>query len=185
MRRWFTLAVYLDAARLYPKEWSRALWWRILGKRVRSRAHFAPLLGASLLAYRLWLLEEPVPLPEDEQEGPLIVAFVAAGKGRDNTVRSAQLQGIRVLSPSNTEPSAATDLENAGKPIWLMPLEAGDVLAPDAARSYRALAARSTADLIYADDDLLDARGHRRAPHFKPAWNASFSGTMIMSAGPA
>jgi hypothetical protein len=57
--RLLRLAVHLDALRLSPKPWLTALWWQVLGKRVRSRAQFAPLLGASPRAYRLWLGKEP------------------------------------------------------------------------------------------------------------------------------
>jgi GT2 family glycosyltransferase len=55
---------------------------------------------------------------------------------------------------------------------WLMPLVAGDVVAPGAIAAYRAATAMAgEAKIIYADDDLLDAKGARCAPHFKPVWN--------------
>lgn len=169
-----TLAVHLDAARLFPREWSMALWWRIMGKRVRSRARFAPLLGASALAYRVWLLDEPEALVENQQSvgtDVQIVAFVAAGKNREKTVRSALEQGISVLSATEASHALTPDPVADDAPVWLMLLEAGDTLAPGAGAAYRSCAACSITNLIYADDDLIDERGHRLAPHFKPSWN--------------
>lgn len=156
------LAVHLDAARLSPSPWLTALWWKVLGKRVRSRAQFAPLLGASHRAYRLWLRDEPSPVVADETAGVAIVAMVGEGEGREHTIRSARHEGITVLAEAPF-PSDA--------PIWFMWLGAGDVLAPGAGAVYRTAAASGRARLIYADDDVLDAKGRRTYPHFKPEWN--------------
>jgi len=50
---WLTLAVHFDAMRLAPRAWLTAFWWRVLGKRVRARGRFAPLLAAyrALIAF--------------------------------------------------------------------------------------------------------------------------------------
>jgi len=168
------LGVHLDAARLSPKPWLTALWWRVMGKRVRSRAQFAPLLGASPNAYRLWLLDEPAPAggPDAvpaEQVGLEIVAVIGAGPGRDATLRSVECEGITVLPQA----LSARAPEKGTGPLWLMWIEAGDVLAPKAGAAYRAAAAeRADASVIYADDDELNFRGRRIRPHFKPEWNA-------------
>jgi GT2 family glycosyltransferase len=161
------LAVHLDAARLSPRPWLTALWWRMLGKRVRSRAQFAPLLGASPRAYRLWLRDEPATYAMQgaavaEKPDVAIVAVVGDGPGRDATVRSVEHEGIPVLS------EAADD---DASPLWLMWLDAGDTLAPGAGAAYRAAAATTGARVVYADDDVLDAKGRRTWPHFKPEWN--------------
>lgn len=165
------LVVHLDAARLSPRPWLNALWWRVLGKRVRSRAQFAPLLGASPRAYRLWLLDEPAPIAapgkEDPQHGPVIVAMVGDGPGRGQTVCSVEREGIPVLSEGTGNTAQAGGTE----PFWLMWLEAGDTLAPGAGAAYRAAAATIGVCVIYADDDILDTRGRRSGPHFKPEWN--------------
>lgn len=167
--RLLRLAVHLDAARLSPRPWLTALWWRMLGKRVRSRAQFGPLLGASPRAYRLWLQNEPKPTISHEHPRTQIVAMVGKGQGRDETLRSAAAEGIPVLS---LESSAAVADQGSDAPLWLMWLEAGDILAAGAGAAYRAASAATPhARVIYADDDLLDTRGRRGCPHFKPEWN--------------
>ena len=52
-----------------------------------------------------------------------------------------------------------------------MPLSSGDKLAPGALGSYRSVSIRTETRIVYADDDLLDNRGRRTSPHFKPDWN--------------
>ncbi|WP_247714223.1 glycosyltransferase family 2 protein [Qipengyuania pacifica] len=53
--------------------------------------------------------------------------------------------------------------------MWL---EAGDTLATGAGAAYRAALGVAHARVIYADDDIMNARGRRNRPHFKPEWNA-------------
>ena len=162
------LLVHLDAARLSPRPWLTALWWRVLGKRVRSRAQLAPLLSASPRAYRLWLRGETTPGVIDVHDCPKIFAVVGNGRGRAKTIESATSEGLLVL-----DASCGTDQKELGHdgPQWLIWLEAGDVLEPRAGAAYRAAAASTNAQVIYADDDELDARGCRARPHFKPEWN--------------
>jgi GT2 family glycosyltransferase len=54
---------------------------------------------------------------------------------------------------------------------WLVALRAGDCLSTNAIELF-AQAATSGAEVCYADDDIIDPRGKRSAPHFKPDWNA-------------
>lgn len=164
------LRAHLSAAWLFPRAWFKALWWRILGKKVRSRAQFAPLLAASRHTYQLWMLAEPSP-PRSLTGEPPIIALVVAGPGQDVTLASVAEQGIpAVLVQPDAWAEVAAQVAWADDP-WLMPLFAGDVLAQGAVAAYRAVAANTDAHVIYADDDLLDRRGHRHSPHFKPAWN--------------
>ncbi|AIT82831.1 glycosyltransferase family 2 protein [Novosphingobium pentaromativorans] len=168
-KRLLRLVVYLDAARLSPRLWLTALWWRILGKRVRSRAQFGPLLGASPRAYRLWLQDEAALDMTHREADPAIVAVVGEGQGRDETVRSVGAEGIAVLCDA---PGADFAYQGRYAPLWLMWLEAGDALATGAGDAYRAaIAANGHARVIYADDDVIDTRGRRTQPHFKPEWN--------------
>lgn len=166
------LAVHLDAARLSPRPWLTALWWRVLGKRVRSRAQFAPLLGASRWAYRLWLLDEQLPVSVGDRNEPAIVAIVGDGEERDDTIRDAEREGIQVLAAPQDDLACIGRLKDEGRPLWIMWLEAGDRLASGAGAAYRIAAASTKSRMIYADDDLLDANGRRMRPHFKPEWNA-------------
>lgn len=162
------LAVHGNALRAHPRAWALAAWWRLLGKRVRSRSQMAPLLGASPRAYRLWLLQgEDDPVPE--AGGPAILALVEDGAGLDRTLASLKREAIlhRVIGRGSEVP---TDI-GAG---WVMPLVAGDVLASGAGAFYRQSAANADAAtrVLYADDDLLGTDGQRERPHFKPGWNA-------------
>ena len=51
-------------------------------------------------------------------------------------------------------------------------LDHDDELAPTALEEMAAAIARfPAARMLYSDEDKLDERGHRSAPHFKPAWN--------------
>jgi GT2 family glycosyltransferase len=59
---------------------------------------------------------------------------------------------------------------------WVLTLKPGDRLDRLALNAYRAaVCAQEEARLFYADDDMLDAEGHRCAPHFKPQWNAELA----------
>jgi len=54
LRRWWLLvSAHCDALLLAPGAYLTAAKWRLLGKRVRARAQFAPLLSRSRHAYDL------------------------------------------------------------------------------------------------------------------------------------
>jgi O-antigen biosynthesis protein len=67
-------------------------------------------------------------------------------------------------------------LANASDPIMFDPalavcaIDAGDVLEPDALLSL-AIELNDGADLVYTDEDRLDADGIPRDPSFKPSWS--------------
>lgn len=153
----------------------KAAWWRILGKKVRARAQFAPLLSSTAHAYQLWLRNEP-PLHFAETVSSPIVAVIAEGPGQEATLNDAATEGLAALLISHRDvenlPRILSDL--AGN--WLLPLPAGDRLARGAGNVYRANI--DTADstrqprIIYADDDLIDSSNRRHDPHFKPDWNS-------------
>lgn len=194
---WWALPVHLDAFRMAPRAWLKVAWWRVRGKRVRARAHFAPLLAASPRAYQLWLKTEPA-LPEMREGGPPIVAIVAAGAGQAETLRSLAGQGAQVLAlgaPDSPDLATAAARINWSAEPWLLPVVAGDRLAIGALDAYRAAAARigagSTEHIVHADDDLLDGHDRRVSPHFKPLWNRELlqhfdylTGACMLRAGP-
>lgn len=174
---WLRVRVHAHALRHTPRRYLLAAWWRLLGKRVRARAQVAPLLATSPLAYRLWLLsEQPAQIPACL--APPILALVAVDNGSGipaATMQSLALEGIAALAVSaSTGGDLDRQLAFAGsaQDVWLMPMAAGDILAPGAGAAYRAVAANIVSSVIYADDDLIDQRGRRDVPHFKPAWNA-------------
>lgn len=178
--RWLAILVHLDALRLFPSRYLTAAKWWILRKRVRARGQFAPLLSHSPRAYRLWAMREAnvPPTIGDAVKAP-ILALVEAGEdpvALQATLDSCAAAGIasRILRPgaagSLTDQVAANGLTGT---TWLLPLRGGDLVAPSAGTHYAAAIGKAERDcsLVYADDDLLDARGRRIDPHFKPDWN--------------
>lgn len=200
LRRWWLLvSAHRDALLLAPGAYLTAAKWRLLGKRVRARAQFAPLLSRSRHAYDLWVLWKGSPGAASASGTPPIVALVrddGAEGALAATLDSLVAEQIQAMVIATEEASA--DLAAAAARIdwgtgpWLMPLAAGDRLSPGAAHAYREAMRETGFAVIYADDDLCDARGRRSAPHFKPDWNAELfghhdylSGSCVVRAGRA
>jgi GT2 family glycosyltransferase len=175
--------VHFDAFRLSPIAYLKAARWWFVGKRVRARGHLAPLLSRSSKAYMLWGLRDEQRNRSNSPQGqqPIIIALVDVNSegavnraSLDATLQTLEAEGVPALLIG---PNSASDLVLAAGSIdwnvepWLMPLAAGDILSPGAAASYRAAIDCDALNLLYADDDQLDRRGRRTAPHFKPSWN--------------
>jgi O-antigen biosynthesis protein len=180
------LRVHLDAAVAAPTTYLAATWWWLRGKRLRARSRLAPLLGLSPLAYRLWIeRKEPAAAAGEITAPPLaIVALITdgvEGAELDATLRSLEDAGVPALVVGEMQCTRATVVASLakaaeaidwqGKP-WLMPMAAGDTLAPAAVRAYRAGLAGTSTRIAYADDDLVEGTGARAKPHFKPDWNS-------------
>jgi GT2 family glycosyltransferase len=102
---------------------------------------------------------------DDGSTDPETRAILAAltGDSRVRLVRSPSNAGI--VSASNAALAAAT-----GEFVAL--LDHDDELAPDAlAEVARAIATDPATDVVYSDEDKIDARGARVQPHFKPDWS--------------
>ncbi|TXC69879.1 glycosyltransferase [Sphingomonas ginsenosidivorax] len=186
---WLAAYVHVDAFRLDPCAYLTAAKWWIKRKRVRARGQFAPLLGQSPKAYRLWALRQDRAGRTTllQVDRPPILALVAAvGDDRELaiTLRSLTAQGISAhVIDSGYTPGVRSGLINTLDEIdwasgpWLMPVVAGDRLASGAAGAYRAAIAdqglaEAPTRIVYADDDLSNRRNQRSAPHFKPDWNS-------------
>lgn len=155
-----------------------AKWW-VLGKRVRARGQFAPLLSRTSRAYDWWCLQEAAIASEPSPPGsPPIIALLSGLKQE-----RALSQTLESLAAENIQPLIvgpdALDLIEAAAAIdwptspWLLVMAVGDILAPGAAKAYRAaIENNSGVNTIFADDDLVDRKRRRTAPHFKPDWNA-------------
>ncbi len=175
--RLLAILIHSEALLRHPRGYMLASWWRITGKRVRARAQFAPLLGRSGRAYDYWMQKQPKAEAAASDEGPTIIALVKEAPGGDleATLESLRAQGIVafVIGPDSRDDlhrlTNAIDWEL--KP-WLLPIASGDVLSAGAVHGYRESIRRCTGSVIYADDDLIDPRGHRTSPHFKPDWNS-------------
>ncbi|WP_022677155.1 glycosyltransferase family 2 protein [Novosphingobium sp. B-7] len=184
--RWLRLLVYLDAFRAAPVRFLTAAKWRLLGKRVRARGQFAPLLSLSPRSYRLWMMQQGAPPVASVAIGghPPIIALVQ-GPGNDypgglaRTLDCLASQSIDALIIDRPFDEVLSD---KGLPIpwdshlWFLPLWPGDVLAADGAVQYRRAIAKTRSRIVYADDDLVTAQGQRHDPHFKPDWNAPLFG---------
>jgi GT2 family glycosyltransferase len=177
---WTFLEVHFDALLLSPGAYLTALKWRILGKRVRARGQFAPLLARSRKAYHLWALTRPIP-PRDQDTAPrvtIIVPIMASGSAEalDATLASLSAEG---LQPHIIGASPQDDLLGIARAIapdetcWIMPQVAGDRLAADAAQTYSVWIAHADpiSTVLYADDDRIDPLGLFSEPHLKPDWN--------------
>ncbi|PVX31316.1 glycosyl transferase [Sphingomonas pokkalii] len=175
-----TLRVHLDAFRIAPAAYAAATWWRIRGKRVRSKARFSMLLSRSPNAYRLWLLRRralPPPVPSASEKVAIVALVDARGEADAlrRTVGSLRAEGIPYYVVGDarhpTVAHALREIAWEAQP-WLLPIMAGDRLADGAVAAYRAAIPACAAGVLYADDDLVTRAGKRRSPHFKPQWNA-------------
>ena len=186
---WLTASVHFDAFRLEPRAYLTATRWWIKRRRVRARGQFAPLLGRSPRAYRLWVLRQERAgqgySPHDARR-PIIALVDAGAFARIDiegdvdpaalamTRLSLAAEGLTALQIGSADiptlATAITRIDWSADP-WLFPVRPGDRIVPGAAAAYRAVMADIAARVIYADDDLLAGR-RRIAPYFKPDWNA-------------
>lgn len=175
---WLKLSIHLDAFRYSPIRYIEALWWRLRGKRLRSRSRFAELFGVSNRAYELWVSWEVAEEPTNHRDAtPPILALIDIRFGNtelDRTLRSLFAEGMAVLQIGTqhipTFAEAVRQIDWSKNP-WIMPIAPGDTVAPGAARIYRHAIAATQCRVIYADDDIRSPAGHRTDPHFKPDWN--------------
>lgn len=168
-----------------PGAYLVASFWRLRGYRVRSRGQMAALLGGRPLAYSYWIAREPGDASlaaADELRAAVgriapIVDCSEGAEGLEATLRSlrramADEAAIIVGAEGEAFQAEALQAQLAGRD-WLCVVRCGDEVAPDTFLRYAAaVGSEGPARLIYADDDLLGPRGMRRAPHFKPQWNA-------------
>lgn len=178
---WLSGSIHFDGFRADPAAYLTAVKWRLLGKRVRARGQFAPLLSRSRHAYQYWSLHREAdrsarPLPDG---APPIVALIAIDDNNrhllDQTLQSLADEAVPAFVIAR---GSKDDLATAAAAIdwqadpWLMPMQAGDRIAPGSCATYLHAAQTVEAKVIFADDDTYDRWGRRTAPHFKPDWNA-------------
>jgi GT2 family glycosyltransferase len=178
---YLTAAVHFHALRTQPRAYLTAAWWWVRRRRVRARGQLAPLLSSAPKAYRLWVLrQDRAGQRRSAPDGqPRIVALVdpgSDGRALAETLRSLSAEGVPALvigSPETPRLADAAARIDWDRQPWVMPVVAGDTIAPGTADAYRAvLHDDSGAQVIYADDDRLTGRRRRGSPHFKPDWNS-------------
>lgn len=200
---WLRIRIHFDAFRLAPRDYLIATKWWLLRKRVRANGQFAVLLSRSPRAYMLWGLqkgragrEHSPPCPERP-----IIALVQTAPGKDAdpsqlnaTMESLALEGVEafIIGEPGTDLVAASQNIDWDAGPWLMPIEAGDLLAPGAAAAYRAAVSTGSYSIVYADEDQIDRWGRFLRPHFKPDWNPELfkhfdflTGSCVMAANKA
>lgn len=176
---WLLASIHLDGFRSNPAAYLTAAKWWVLGKRVRARGQFAPLLSRSPKAYMLWRLRDADARPAHTPAGqaPPIIALVAAGANPLALHETLHNLVAEDVQPFLISADHSADLAQAALAIdwrqspWLLAMRAGDRLAPGAAAAYRQAMQGTDAAVLYADDDVLDRYGRRTNPHFKPDWN--------------
>lgn len=171
MRLVLRAAVHRDGFCRSPAGYAQAVIWRLAGRKLRARNRFSELTGQSPHAYRLWMAEtEPAVMaacaaimPRSRQ-----AMLVVIEPGQDEAGLAATRASVLASDPDariSTRPPADFD-------GWILALRAGDLIAPQGLPAYGdALSRHENSTIIYADDDLLDNRGRRHTPHFKPDWN--------------
>jgi len=127
----------------------------------RPRAASASACGTpDTASYQRWIAEcEPASLAAPLR-GPRFAVVLA-------DANAATLASLRTQSYPHWE--IAPNLAAASAECLLCPAP-GDTLAPGALAAF-ARAFTAGADLVYADEDAIDARGRRSAPLFKPDWD--------------
>lgn len=173
------LSVHLDAFRISPRAYLGAARWWVLRKKVRARGKLAPLLSKSPRAYSLWALrDDRQGAAQTVAEAPPIVALVAAGGGEPalaatlHSLSGEMIPAFVIGTDARAALAAAAAAIDWTASPWLLPIDAGDRLAPGAAAAYRAAITGPAVPVLYADDDQLDRWNRRAAPHFKPDWNS-------------
>jgi|GEM_PF-903341 len=117
----------------------------------------ASLASIECQTHRHWELILVVD-PDATATGP---AWRAELSRRDSRISIAPRDGASALAEEQALRSA--------RGSWILVVKAGDQLAPHALEAL--LAASERADIVYADDDLVDDDGRHTRPRFKPAFS--------------
>lgn len=193
--------VHWDGFWASPLEYLQASWWRIRGKRLRSRHVIASLIGRSPQAYDLWQLSKG---RARREPGPVAEIFAVvdgrrASEGLAETLASVGAAGLNpvLLGKPPTgfreqvigSPGELARLAPTSGSLLLIALQPGDLVSHDVRERYSEVLEPEDR-ILYADDDLIDPAGRRREPHFKPRWNGELfrhhdyiSGASLVRAG--
>lgn len=194
------LPILLVAFKASPKAALAALWASIRRKRVRARNIIYAAAQQNAGYYPLWVAAvEPGKVEEycgalspGDEALPIVPVVVGGQRGSIQDV-ARTVESLRVAFGNST--SIYCDAAGAGRPAgcpelpdgsldqfldtisaanpdaWLLPMLAGDEVAPFAGDAIaRALADSPDAAIIYWDEDRLDGR-RRHDPWLKPDWD--------------
>ena len=186
-----------------PLAYLRGVEWRIRGLKLRSRYRFSALMGHASHAYDLWMASreeagQPPAEPASDSAAKIFIVIdcrdgaegfsgslesVAAVVDADVEIavlgeHTPAKDGMRCFADVTSFAAWAKERNAAqkGAQFWAISINAGDRLAPDAIAAYRtSIDSAPAARLHYSDDDLMNSRGRRYSPHFKPAWNSELA----------
>ena len=196
------IRVNLDAFIAEPASYLQAVFWRICGKKLRARHRFAALKGATSRAYDLWqatrevrrlsaLVNRPgsaettFVIVIDCRTSPEGVMHSIASVRHQSSGKACKIVLLGFAKPVERGVVCASTIEDLK--AWLeefcsqtqeakwhvLAMDAGDLLSPVTLTAYaNAIDAHPHAQLLYADDDLIDCNNRRHSPHFKPQWNS-------------
>ena len=105
-------------------------------------------------------------LVDDGSRSPHVGAMLQAAAARDPRIRVGRLDGNRGVSAATNAAIAMA----SGEVVAF--LDQGDLITPDCLAELAIYYADNpSADLVYSDDDKIDASGRRYDPRFKPDWS--------------
>jgi GT2 family glycosyltransferase len=162
-----------------------ALYWHLTRRKVRARNRLRIASADLPFAYSVWIANNER-MDDLERECDAIVrtwtrvprfsVIIQSDNpseweaGRSLTSVESQVYANWTVVGSGTNPISSTIAAADGDFVLL--LRAGDLLAPSALfRLAEALQVTPEAEILYGDEDQIDARGRRSRPWFKPRWN--------------
>ena len=163
-----------------------ALYWHLTRRRLRARIRLRVASADLPFAYEIWRNQnEKCPAGEREPMEAMkswaltpsfSVILHASGDWTQDQRRQSVTSLERQLYPnwklldSAGSPIGGTIAEAGGD--YIVPLRLGDQLSESSLfRFAEAIQDNPEAAILYGDEDLLDARGRRLRPWFKPRWN--------------
>ena len=172
--------------RLHPAYRKESLKQRSFSQQWRDYNRLLSRQNFALVGYDEWIERFEVPAleeqalrnqftPTDAATNPASVNFAIWLWGQRNNEQQCQRS---IDSVSNQTPGPfqilpqEQQLLTADQHTWIVFLQAGDQLAPQAlARCSEEIQAQGDAGILYADEDKISPTGRRHSPQFKPAWN--------------
>ena len=172
--------------RLHPAYRKETLRERSLKQQWRDYNQLLSRQSFALVGYDEWIERVELPALLDQAEQRQLASTQAAtkptsvnyaiwiwGERANNQLCELSIDSLRkqvsgafeILPPEQ-------QLEDGDRQTWIVFLQAGDQLAPQAlARFSDMIQAQADAAIFYADEDKISPTGRRHSPHFKPAWN--------------
>lgn len=169
-----------------PRQALEALYWQLTGRKLRARNRVCAGAQELPFAYELWIsdfegnqeIAREAPARVESWNSPPTFSIVLhgtsdcskeqLGRSIESARRQVYPQWKLVDPPVNLNKLniASADAD------YIVPLRVGDVLSDVALfRFAEHIQKDPSISLLYGDQDVLDARGRRTQPWFKPRWN--------------